>query len=112
MVHVNIVKLFKVTTADTLSNNVTAKMILDATNFKSNTSILAFPLDDEMVVIHHINTTEDTIIERVVKHFGFFGGDMISKPFNLNPTDILTINEAKVFSWETLKKVITTVDVE
>ena len=98
MVHVNIVKLIKVTTVDTLSKNVTAKMILDVTNFKSNAIILTFPLDDEMVVIHHITTAGDTIIDRAVKHFDLFGGGKIATPLKLNPTGILAINKAKVSS--------------
>ena len=112
MVHVDIVKLFKITTADALSNNATAKIILDVTNFKSNAIILTFPLNDEMLVIHHITTTGDTIIDRAVKHFGIFGGDKIAIPFKLNPTGILAINEAKVPSWENLKRGNTTVEVE
>ena len=87
-------------------------MIFDVTNFKSNAIILTLSLDDDMVVIHHITTTGDTIIERAVKYFGLFGGGKIATSFKLYPTGIFAIKKSKMFSWETLKRVIITVDVE
>ena len=62
------------------------------------------------MVFYHISTTGG---HRIVKYFGLFGGKgNVANLFKFKPAGILATNEVKVTYWDTLKKVMTTAEIE
>ena len=110
-VHTEVANLFKLTSADPLSDTDASSMIASLATLDSNAVMIRSPIDDDIMIIHHVATIGGTIVNRNVEHFGLFGAGPKATPLKFKPEGILAINEAEVPCWDTLKKVTTTDEV-
>ena len=86
-------------------------MIASLAALDSNAIMIRSPIDNDMMIVHHVATIGGTIVNRNVEHFGLFGAGAQATPLKFKPKSILTINEVEVPSWDTLKKATTTEEV-
>ena len=110
-VHTDVANLFKLTSADPLPDPDVASMIASLAALDSNAVMIRSPIDNDMMIVHRVTTIGGTIVNRNVEHFVLFGDGYQAIPLKLKPEGILSINEAEVPYWDTLKKVTTTDEV-
>ena len=71
-------------------------MIASVTDLDYNAIMIRSPINDDMMIVHHVPTTGGGIIDGIVEHFGIFDAGAKATPLKYNPKGLLAINEVEV----------------